>query len=291
MNNTKIIKTIKELRELTNNTRKNNGKIAFVPTMGALHEGHLSLMRKGRQIAELLITSIFVNPKQFGPNEDLQKYPRTLEKDYEKCQDVGVDVVFTPSVEEMYSDNFQTEVSLTQLSKNLCGVFRPNHFAGVATVVLKLFNQVGPCTAIFGRKDYQQLKIIQKMVKDLDLEIQVIGMPIVREHDGLAMSSRNMYLNSEERNRSLCLVNGLCKAYDLYEFGERKTETIIKEVKNIIEPNTDKIDYITLVNSETLIPFEGTTINNGTLLALAVYIGKTRLIDNIVLGEDQRPFK
>ena len=264
--------------------QKRNGKIiSFVPTMGYLHEGHLSLMREARKSGDILVVSIFVNPTQFSPNEDLEKYPRDFKGDMEKCKSVGVDVIFYPTNENMYSKDFQTYVEVQKVTKNLCGLSRPIHFRGVATVVAKLFNIVQPDYAFFGEKDFQQLVVIKQMVKDLNFPVKVIGCPIVREKDGLAMSSRNAYLNSEERKQALCLYKSILKVKELFESGERNVNKLIDEAKKIISTYPlAEIDYVKIVDSETMEDING-EINKDALYALAVKIGDTRLIDNCKL--------
>lgn len=292
-NNTEVVRQVKELKKITRSVRGEGKKVGFVPTMGALHEGHLSLIRRSKEVSDFTVVSIFVNPLQFGPSEDYERYPREFEEDLKKCEKEGVDLVYYPEVVEMYPSGFQTEVNVVGLSKGLCGRFRPGHFKGVATVVLKLFNQVGPCIAIFGKKDYQQLKIIERMVKDLDLDVEIIGMPIVRERDGLAMSSRNRYLTEEERKKALSIVKGLCLAYDLYEKGERRVSVLRNEVLSLLQTVSQKIDYVSLADPETLeeFPDDYVIVQPKVLLAVAVHIGKARLIDNVVLGEDPRPLE
>ena len=259
--------------------------IAFVPTMGFLHEGHLSLMRAGIKHSDRLVISIFVNPTQFGPNEDLDQYPRDEKGDLEKADNVGVDIVFMPSVKEIYPQGSKTFVRVEKLPLHLCGLSRPGHFDGVATVVAKLFNIVKPNIAVFGQKDYQQLSVISRMVMDLNMDIQIIGAPTYRESDGLAMSSRNSYLSEEERRSALCLKKSIDLAVEMFRNGEKKSEVVKSAVCSLIQsyPHT-KIDYVNLCDSVTLDDVEA--LSEDTLLALAVYVGKTRLIDNRVLGRD-----
>lgn len=278
-----IVRTVKDMQRRADDWRKEGKTIAFVPTMGYLHEGHLSLMREGRERADIVVTSIFVNPTQFGPNEDLERYPRDFEGDEKKCREVGVDAIYYPSVEEMYPKGYQTYVNVTELSKGLCGSMRPGHFQGVATVCTKLFNAVKPHIAIFGEKDYQQLQVIRRMVKDLDMDLEIVGMPTVREPDGLAMSSRNKYLNKDERARAAYLFKSLSEARSAYEKGERdvgKLTEVVKEGLRRADPC--EIDYIEIRDAWDLIPIE--RIDRPAVIAIAVKIGSTRLIDNIVLG-------
>jgi pantoate--beta-alanine ligase len=259
-------------------------KVALVPTMGYFHSGHLSLMKYGRTLGGRLVVSLFVNPAQFGPQEDYGRYPRDLERDAEMARGVGVDVLYTPGVEQMYPPGYQTYVEVEQLTRGLCGASRPGHFKGVATVVLKLFNQVQPHTAIFGEKDYQQLAVVKRMSADLDLPVEIVGRPIVREPDGLAMSSRNAYLSPEERSAALCLSKALKAARRLVGNRVTSREEILTVVKDIIDQALyTRIDYLALVHPETLEEVE--TVQGEARLALAVWVGKTRLIDNILLRE------
>ena len=279
----KIFKNPEEVQKYLISEKMNRKKISFVPTMGYLHEGHLSLMRQGRKYGDILVVSIFVNPTQFGPNEDLDRYPRDFEGDVEKCKSVGVDVIFYPTNENMYPENFQTYVTVEKVTKNLCGLSRPTHFRGVATVVAKLFNIVQPDYAFFGEKDFQQLVVIKQMVRDLNFPIKIIGCPIVREPDGLAMSSRNAYLSSEERKQALCLYKSILKVKELFEKGERNSQKLIEAAKSVITKHPlAKIDYVKIVDINTMEDIEG-EINKDALYAVAVWIGKTRLIDNCKL--------
>ncbi len=256
--------------------------MVFIPTMGFLHQGHLSLMKKGREVADVVVASIFVNPAQFGPNEDLAAYPRNIERDLELLEKEHVDIAFLPDAKEIYPNGFQTYVELNYLPNHLCGLSRPVLFRGVTTIVLKLFNIVKPHIAIFGQKDYQQLLVIKQMVCDLNYDIEVIGAPTVREKDGLAMSSRNSYLSSEERIHALSLYKSLKKAMEMVEAGVKDSSIIIKEATDIINSHPDTlIDYIEICDSETLDSM--TTIDRPALMALAVKVGTTRLIDNMVL--------
>ncbi len=258
--------------------------LGFVPTMGFFHEGHLALMRYARKRCDRLIISLFVNPIQFGPQEDFIEYPRDFERDVKLASEVGVDVLFAPEGDKMYPTGFQTYVDVTELSKPLCGARRPGHFRGVATVVLKLFNIVRPHFAVFGLKDYQQFLVIRQMVKDLDLDIEILGHPIVREQDGLAMSSRNVYLSPEERKSAICLYKALKLAEELVGKGIRNVSYLSKELSQLINsyPFT-KIDYIEFRHPETLEPIY--EIEGPTLLALAVFVGQARLIDNAIIDK------
>lgn len=271
------------MQECSDRSRRQGKTIAFVPTMGFLHEGHLSLIRKGRELGDELVVSIFVNPTQFAPGEDFESYPRDLNRDLELAQREGADVIFAPDEIELYSDEFQTYVNLEKLPNHLCGISRPTFFRGVATVVTKLFNIVKPHIAIFGEKDYQQLVVIRRMVQDLNFDIEIVGSPTVREPDGLAMSSRNSYLAPEQRINALCLYKSLIKAKTLVENGITDATRIIAEASELIRSHPEtKIDYITICDPETLNDMK--TIDRPALMALAVFVGKTRLIDNILLN-------
>jgi|SRR3989337_935292 len=278
----RIISSMGEMQSLVNGVIKTGKKISLVPTMGALHEGHINLMNEGRKRGDVLIVSIFVNPTQFGPNEDFTKYPRDLEADLRKIETLGVDIVFAPTLEEIYPEGFQTYIEVKELQEHLCGHFRPGHFRGVATVVLKLFNIVKPQVALFGDKDYQQLKIIQRMVKDLNLEVEVIGYPIVRDKDGLALSSRNVHLSSNERNSASQVSKALREIKRKFDMGCRNTKLMVEFGRKILEEaGINDIDYLEICDSETL---EGKKLaSRGDLLAVAVRIKGTRLIDNIRL--------
>jgi len=255
-----------------------------VPTMGFFHQGHVSLMEYGRTLADRLVVSLFVNPTQFGPAEDLERYPRDLDRDASLALEAGVDCLYTPEAASMYPAGYQTYVTVEQLSQGLCGGSRPGHFKGVATVVLKLFNQVLPEAAVFGEKDYQQLQVIKQMAADLDVPTEIIGRPIVREPDGLAMSSRNTYLNPEERAAALCLYRALLAARELVLSGAKSRDNILEAVRQIITaaPYTS-IDYAALVNPRTLQEVEA--LEGEARLLLAVRINNTRLIDNTLLSE------
>lgn len=279
----KIIKTALEMQQQCRKLREAGLTIAFIPTMGFFHQGHLELMGVGKKKADQSVISIFVNPIQFGPNEDFEDYPRDTEGDLAKADQVGVNLAFLPSVEEIYPDGFQTSVSVSKLTRFLCGASRPGHFDGVTTVVSKLFNITKPNYAIFGQKDFQQLAVIRRMVKDLNMDIEVIGVPTYREPDGLAMSSRNSYLNTEERRSALCLKKSLDLADKMVIQGEKKVEMLVEAVKKMIlsYPHTE-IDYLHFCDPRTLEDLD--ELNGECLLALAVKVGKTRLIDNCLLG-------
>ena len=274
-----VITNPAEMHELSLEAHLEGRTVGFVPTMGYLHEGHSSLMRKARENNDIVVISIFVNPTQFGPNEDLQKYPRDFERDRALAEKEGVDIIFYPGVEDMYPENFTSIVEETSLSKRLCGESRPTHFRGVTTVVLKLLNIVQPHAAYFGQKDAQQALIIKRMVRDLNVPVKIVVCPIVRGPDGLAMSSRNNYLTPEERKRALVLSQALQAAKKKVDEGERDSRVLKEGMRKIIEPKASEICYISISDIETLEEVE--KISGSVLIALAVYIGSTRLIDNI----------
>ena len=280
-----IIESPEQMRDRSETLRLARHTISLVPTMGYLHEGHLELMRVGKKHSNKLIISIFVNPSQFGPNEDLDQYPRDTAGDLEKAREVGVDVVFLPSAQEMYPEGFQTNVQVKGIAQHLCGISRPGHFEGVTTVVAKLFNITKPHMAVFGQKDFQQLTVISQMVMDLNMDIQIVGVPTVRDPDGLATSSRNKFLNEEERISALSLKKSLDLAVEMFRGSERDAGVIQKAIESLIlsHPHTE-IGYVTLCNPVTLKDIE--TITDEALLALAVRVGTTRLIDNCVLRSD-----
>lgn len=273
---------IREMQEFSNGLRKEGKTIAFVPTMGALHDGHISLMREGKKHGDVLIASVFVNPAQFGRNEDFQGYMRDTDGDLKKMTAAGVDIAFFPHADEIYPPGYETYVEVTELEKPLCGRFRPGHFRGVATVVLKLFNIVKPNVAIFGEKDYQQLQIIKKMVRDLNLEVKIIGIPIVREENGLAMSSRNSYLSPEERKKAAYLSLALSEIKKRFDGGERDTSALVKEGYGVLGgASICDVDYFEIRDGATL--RDKVIASPGDVAALAVRIGNARLIDNTVL--------
>lgn len=277
-----ILKNPQEVQHWSQATRRRGQTIALVPTMGALHEGHLSLLREGRKLADRLVLSLFVNPAQFGPGEDFDSYPRDEKEDLAKIKTCSVDVVFYPAPEIIYPTDYQTFVEVGELSKPLCGKSRPGHFRGVATIVLKLFNIVQPDVALFGQKDFQQLRVIQQMVKDLNLPVKIKPMPIVREKDGLAMSSRNAYLTPEERTTALAIPLSLKKAQELVSQGEKDPKTILNAVvATLTESKKIQIDYVSLCDPETLEELK--ELKLPALLAVACFVGKTRLIDNCLL--------
>ena len=278
----KIVDNIKDMQSLSNKTRKDGQTISFVPTMGALHEGHLTLMRAAKEKSDYLVVSIFVNPTQFGLNEDFNKYTRDLEGDIKKISSIGVDTVFFPDVDEIYPDGYETYVEVQELQKPLCGQHRQGHFKGVATVVLKLFNIVKPDVAVFGEKDYQQLLIIKKMVRDLHLEIEILGMPIVREDDGLALSSRNAYLSDEERERALSLSKSLKTIRSEFKKGKQDIQELVKLGKSILNDSSiNNIDYLDIRDGNTLKREQNA--KKGDIVAVAAKVGNARLIDNTKL--------
>ncbi|MBA4390948.1 MAG: pantoate--beta-alanine ligase [Syntrophus sp. (in: bacteria)] len=279
----KIIKTVREMQQLSDELRKTK-KITLVPTMGYLHEGHLALVRRATELGHVVVVSIFVNPIQFGPQEDLAKYPRDFDRDAALLEKEKTDIIFYPDADEMYPGAFSTYVEVKKLEDHLCGKSRVGHFVGVATVVAKLFNIVKPHFAVFGQKDYQQLIIIEKMVNDLNMDIEIIGHPTIREQDGLAMSSRNTYLSPEERDKALLISRSLKKVEELFREGERNTATLKKEVEDLLHQKEGiNIEYVNLCDTDTL--EELGTIRNKAVLAIACRIGKTRLIDNTILTE------
>jgi pantoate--beta-alanine ligase len=281
-----IISDPQEMHTRARQWRDGGLKVVLVPTMGFFHPGHLSLMEYGKTAGDRLVVSLFVNPAQFGPEEDLGRYPRDLDRDLCLARDAGVHCLYTPEAEAMYPPGYQTYVEVESLSRGLCGASRPGHFRGVATVVLKLLNQVAPQVAVFGEKDYQQLMVVKQMVADLNVPVAIVGRPIVREPDGLAMSSRNTYLNPEARAAALCLYRALVAARELVASGARNRENILEAVRQIINAAPGAgLDYAALVDPETLQDVEA--IRGEARLLLAVWINKTRLIDNTLLSESR----
>lgn len=273
---------IQEIRTQVKEWKKEGYTVGFVPTMGYLHEGHASLMEEAKKQCDKVVVSIFVNPMQFGINEDLDSYPRDLKADKNLCEKLGVDLIFHPEVEEMYADGFCSFVDMEGLTKELCGKSRPTHFRGVCTVVNKLFHIVSPDKAFFGQKDAQQLAVIQRMVKDLNMDLEIVGCPIIREEDGLAKSSRNTYLNEEERKAALILSKAIFMGEELVKAGEKSSVKLLALMKEMLssEPLAE-IDYVEVVSMDTI---EKIDILKGTVLvAIAVKIGKTRLIDNFII--------
>lgn len=268
--------------------RYGGARVGFVPTMGALHRGHLALVREARARAEFVVTSIFVNPTQFGPHEDFTRYPRELDGDVAKLD--AADLVFAPDAAAIYVPGDETRVRVGALAAHLCGPHRPGHFEGVATVVTKLFSIVGPCTAVLGKKDYQQLAVVRRVVTDLFMPVTVVGHGIIREPDGLAMSSRNAYLSADERARALSLSRGLRAAAEAFAGGERNAGALRRLAHERVEPAASTIDYVTLADPDALVPLDdGADVGERALVAIACRIGNTRLIDNVVLGEDPPP--
>ena len=263
-------------------TRARGERIALVPTMGALHAGHLSLLAEGRRRAQRLVISIFVNPMQFGPNEDLAKYPRDLQGDLRKAAGVGCDLAFVPEASRMYAPGFQTAVDVREVSQGLCGARRPGHFVGVATVVCKLFNLVRPHVAIFGEKDFQQLVVLRRMVTDLNLPVEMVGLPTVREPDGLAMSSRNAFLSASDRKRAVALYASLSAAKLLLAGGERRTAVLLAAATAELAPRADRIDYVEVRAADDLAPLE--VVDRPAVMLVAAFVGGTRLIDNMRLS-------
>jgi len=277
-----IIRDVAKMQKICLDLRREGKRIAFVPTMGFLHEGHVSLLREGRQQGDVLVLSIFVNPTQFGQGEDFESYPRDLTRDAEMARSAGTDLIFAPEARDMYPRGYATYVNVEGLTDTLCGASRPGHFRGVTTVVTKLFTIVQPHIALFGRKDFQQLAVIQRMTADLNLPVEVVGMPIVREADGLAMSSRNVYLSPEQRQQALALIDAIRQASALACEGEVDAANIISAVTGRLNKEADLvIDYVQICHGRTL--EKVSTVDCDSVLLLAVYVGKTRLIDNSFL--------
>lgn len=279
-----VVEKIIEMKKISESVRKEK-RVGFVPTMGFLHDGHLSLIRKSKEMTDFTVVSIFVNPTQFGPNEDYERYPRDIARDKALLEKEGIDVLFFPKVEEMYPKGYKTFVRVIQMEDYLCGRVRKGHFQGVATVVTKLFNIVKPHLAFFGMKDYQQLKIIETMVRDLNMDVEIVPCPTVREEDGLAMSSRNSYLKPEERKKATNIYKALMRGREIFLNGERDSAKILEEVKGSLSKVEGlEIEYVSVVHPETLEDVE--RITDSAVLATAVRIGSTRLIDNVILKED-----
>jgi pantoate--beta-alanine ligase len=277
-----LLETVAQMQQFA---REHRGEIALVPTMGYLHEGHASLMREARKHAALVVVSIFVNPTQFGVNEDLDSYPRDLDRDMRVAQDAGVDVIFAPAAQDMYPAGYQSYLNVEEITTHLCGASRPGHFRGVTTVVAKLFNIVAPKVALFGKKDFQQLAVIRRMVQDFNMEPQIVGMPIVRESDGLALSSRNSKLDPIARASALCLSRSLAAARAAFLGGESSVAELRRVALAPIEGEAAaQVDYLEFRDPDTLVPLQ--QADGRTLLALAVRIGGVRLIDNCILGEE-----
>ena len=279
--NMRIVHTVDEVREQVSVARQSGHRIGFVPTMGALHAGHGSLIEKAVSECGFVVVSIFVNPTQFGPTEDLDKYPRTLDTDAAYCEELGADLIFAPSAEEMYPQEQLGWVDVETLTDGLCGASREGHFRGVTTVCAKLFNIVGPDVAYFGQKDAQQATVIKRMAADLNMPLDICVCPIVRESDGLAMSSRNRYLTDDERKRALCLSQALNHCKEQIAAGERDVSVLVGEMTQILEQQQAKVDYVSIVDTETLESIR--QIEQNALILIAAYIGKTRLIDNLLI--------
>ncbi len=278
----KVITSPIEIQSYCRSARADGKAIGLVPTMGFLHEGHLSLMRRARIENDVFVISIFVNPTQFGPSEDYKTYPRDFHSDCEMAAEVGVDVIFSPAPEDMYPDEYATFVNVERITEKLCGASRPGHFRGVITIVAKLFNLVQPHKTYFGQKDAQQTVVIKRMAADLNFDTEIVVLPTVREADGLAMSSRNRYLNTEERQAALVLIESLRMAESLVKSGQRDAAEVSRRMRDMIEAEPlAKIDYISIVHADTLDDLD--VVEGEFLIALAVFIGKTRLIDNVVL--------
>ncbi len=283
MSDPRLVQSVAEMRRAAAVAHALSRRVALVPTMGALHAGHVRLLEEARKAADVVVLSIFVNPTQFGPSEDLARYPRTLAADLDKARAAGVDVVFHPDGNAMYPEGYQTYVQVRALEKGLCGDRRPGHFIGVATVVLKLFHIVQPQVAFFGEKDWQQLQVIRRMVHDLDVPVMVVGVPIVREPDGLAMSSRNAYLSPDERALALSLSRALFAARARFQAGERDAAALVGAARAIVDDAKGvRLDYLELRHAETLEPLDG-RVAGPAVLAVAAFVGATRLIDNFTL--------
>jgi pantoate--beta-alanine ligase len=282
MTKPRVVKTVARMQAVSRVAKRAGRTIACVPTMGYLHDGHLALVKEAKKYGDITVATIFVNPTQFGPKEDLARYPRDFKGDLAKLGSVGTDYVYFPSVNEMYPENYQTYVNVEKVSRGLCGAFRPVHFRGVATVVAKLFNIVQPDAALFGKKDFQQLKVIERMVRDLNFPIKIIGVETVREKDGLAMSSRNTYLSADDRRAGLSLSRALFAARESAARGERSATKLVKAAKKIISAiGSPRIEYIEVRDAESLEPVS--RIDRPSQMLVAVWEGKTRLIDNIRL--------
>ncbi len=282
----RVIKSKREMSGISRAYRRLGKSLGFVPTMGYFHKGHLSLIKRARDENDIVVVSVFVNPIQFGPGEDLERYPRNIERDKKLAEESGVDFLFVPAKGEIYPEGYSTFVEVKGITDKLCGRSRPGHFKGVTTVLTKLFNIVHPTRAYFGKKDFQQLKVVERMVKDLDMEVEIVSCPIVREPDGLAMSSRNVYLSSEERESALSLYKSLLLAKELVESGVLDPEKVKEKMERFIlsHPHVRKIDYIEIVDQNSFEPVD--RIEKGVLIALAVFVGNARLIDNWVVGEN-----
>lgn len=284
--------TVAEFRDACERVRAAGRRLGLVPTMGALHAGHLSLVAQARARADSVAVTLFVNPTQFSPGEDFARYPRDLDADLRSCEDAGVDLVFSPAKEEMYPPGEATRVRVASLERGLCGRSRPGHFEGVASIVCKLFNVAGPCLAVFGRKDYQQLKLIERMAKDLLMPVEVDGAPTVRDDDGLALSTRNGYLSSAEREQARAIPRALSRAVALHVAGERHAARLLGAARSPLTDAALDVEYVELVDPEHLTPVGAESrVAERVLLAIAARAGTTRLIDNVVLGEEPAPLR
>lgn len=277
----KVIRKIKTMQREVEKLKKKNKVIGFVPTMGYLHDGHIRLINEAQKISDVVVVSIFVNPTQFGPNEDYEKYPRDERRDLKLCRNHSVDYVFIPSVNEIYPEGYETYVELTKTPNHLCGLSRPGHFRGVATILVKLFNIVKPDIAFFGLKDFQQTVVVKKLVSDLNITMRIKTVETVRDVDGLALSSRNKYLSEEERKKALTIPRSLIMAKEMIESGERSCEKIKEAMKKLLEENGLKVDYAEIVDSDTLEELK--EVRFPCAIAVAAFVGQTRLIDNIVI--------
>jgi pantoate--beta-alanine ligase len=285
-----VYRAVPEFRQAMHAVRTAGKRLGLVPTMGALHEGHMSLVREARGRASEVAVTIFVNPTQFGPNEDFSRYPRTLERDLDLCQGAGVRHVFVPETRELYAPGERTRVSVRGLTDALCGPHRPGHFEGVTTVVSKLFAVAGECLAVFGRKDYQQLKVIERMTRDLLLPVEIVGVRTLRDPDGLALSSRNAYLSVDERERALTIPRALAAAANAFQAGERQVGVLRRAALESLARAGLRLDYVAIADADELVPIsDDAQSGERALFAIAGFIGKTRLIDNLVLGEDPAP--
>ncbi|MDH3557657.1 MAG: pantoate--beta-alanine ligase [Deltaproteobacteria bacterium] len=283
-----VLRTNDEMTKWREERYRKGQIVGFVPTMGYLHRGHLALMEEALRRADEVVVSIFVNPTQFSPGEDLDQYPRDLEQDLKLCRDLGVQAIFAPEVEEMYPSGFQTRVQVEHITQNLCGLHRTGHFSGVALVITKLFGAIRPHLAVFGEKDFQQLVVIKRLSKDLNLGVEIVAHPTVREPDGLAMSSRNKYLSEEERNSALSLSRSLLAARNMVAKGERRVDVLVARAKEMIEaePHT-RIQYVQVVDEETVTDIDEVTPK--AVMAMAVFVGQARLIDNMRLLPGEKP--
>lgn len=287
-----VVAQAAEFRAACDGVRDRKKTLGLVPTMGALHAGHLALVAEAKRRADVVALTIFVNPTQFGPNEDFAKYPRVLERDLELCRESGVAIVFAPPTSEMYPDGERTRVRVEGLTEHLCGPFRPGHFEGVATIVTKLFVLAGRAVAVFGKKDYQQLQVVRRLARDLVLPTEVVGHATLRDPDGLALSSRNQYLSATERARALAVPSGLSAAVRAHAAGERRAGELRRIALSSIEAVATSIDYVSVADPETLVPIPADAdVGRRALIAVAAFVGSTRLIDNVVLGEDKDPLE